>query len=92
MLCLGRKWALIVDGGVCSCGRGVDESCLHRCNSWTFGFSGLWIRVCVVSTEGEHAVGKDTKISMNFCIGSACRMFVINKGKAGLKRKCIDAE
>ena len=92
MLCLGRKWALIVDGGVCSCGRGVDESCLHRCNSWSFGFLRLWIRVCVVSTEGEHAVGKDTKISMNFYIGSACRMFVINKGKAGLKRKCIDAE
>ena len=92
MLCLGSGWALIVDAGVCSCGRGVDEPCLHRCNSWSFGFSRLWIRVRVVSTEGEHAVGKDTKISMNFCIGSACRMFVINKGKVGLKRKCIDAE
>ena len=81
-----------MDEGVCSCGRGVDEPCLHRCNSWSFGFSGLWIRVCVVSTEGEHAVGKDTKISMNFCASSACRASVIKKGKAGLKRKCINAE
>ena len=81
-----------MDGGEYPCGRGVDKSCLHRCNSWSFGFSGLWIWVCVVSTEGEHAVGKDTKISMNFCICSACRMFVIKKGKAVLKRKCIDAE
>ena len=92
MLCLGSGWALIVDEGVCSCGTGVDEPCLHRCNSWSFGFSGLWIQLRVVSTEGGCAVGKDTKISMNFCASSACRMFVIKKGKAVLKRKCIDAE
>ena len=92
MLCLRRKWALIVDGGVCSCGRGVDESCLHRCNSWSFGFSRLWIQVCVVSTEGECAVGKDTKILMNLRASSACRASAIKKGKTYLKRKCIDAE
>lgn len=92
MLCLGSGWALIVDVSEYSCGRGVDEYCLHRCNSWGFRFLGLWIWVGAVSTEEEGAVGKDTKISMNFCIASACRMFVIKKGKAGLKRKCIDAE
>ena len=92
MLCLGSGWALIVDGSEYSCGRGVDEPCLHRCNSWSFGFSGLWIQVRVVSTEGGCAVGKDTKISMNFCASSACRASTIKKGKAGLKRKCIDAE
>ena len=92
MLCLGRKWALIVDGGVCSCGRGVDESCLHRCNSWSFGFSRLWIQVCVVSTEGGCAVGKDTKILMNLRARSACRASAIKKGKTDLKTKCVDAE
>ena len=92
MLCLECGWALIVDGGVCSCGRGVDESCLHRCNSWSFGFSRLWIQVCVVSTEGGCAVGKDTKNSMNLRASSACRASVIKKGKTYLKRKCIDAE
>ena len=92
MLCLGRKRALIVDGGVCSCGRGVDEPCLHRCNSWSFGFSGLWIQVCVVSTEGGCAVGKDTRILMNLRAISACRASAIKKGKNYLKRKCIDAE
>ena len=81
-----------MDAGVCSCGRGVDEPCLHRCNSWSFGFSGLWIRVCVVSTEGGCAVGKDTKISMNFCASSACRASAIKKGKTNLKTKCVDAE
>ena len=57
MLCLGSGWVLIVDGGEHSCGRGVDESCLHRCNSWGFRFLGLWIWVGAVSTEEEGAVG-----------------------------------
>ena len=92
MLCLGSGWTLIVDGSEYSCGRGVDKSCLHRWNSWSFGFSGLWIWVCVVSTEGEHAVGKDTKILMNLRASSACRALAIKKGKTYLKRKCIDAE